>query len=143
MEIEAVTGQADVVGEIGVAVGAAQDAVLPDDRALLLGREPAETAGAAQRVPDGPRPRRVQRRAARAAQQPLVQVRFEARRVGPAEHGELGLRGQRGEGLGVQQLAQAAHEEGRVLAHRQHRDPARIVGVLVQDGLDAARLEGP
>jgi len=47
VDVEAVAGQADVVGEVRVAVGAAQDAVLADDRALLLGREPAEGAGAA------------------------------------------------------------------------------------------------
>src|SRR3989475_12666992 len=68
VDVEPVAGQADVVGEVGVAVGAAQHAVLPDDRALLLRREPAEGTGAAERVPDAPWPRRVQGRAPRAAQ---------------------------------------------------------------------------
>ena len=78
VQVEAMAGQTDVVGQIGVAVGAAQDAVLPNNRALLLGREPAEATGAAQRVPDPPRPRRVQRRTARAAQQPFVQIGLES-----------------------------------------------------------------
>jgi hypothetical protein len=37
VDVEAVTGEADVVGEVRVAVGVAEDAVLPDDGALLLG----------------------------------------------------------------------------------------------------------
>jgi hypothetical protein len=36
--VEAVAGQADVVGEVGLGVGPAQHAVLSDDRPLLLGR---------------------------------------------------------------------------------------------------------
>src|SRR5437764_4594236 len=141
VDVEPVAGEADVVGEVGVAVGATQDAVLADDRALLLGRQPCEGSGAAERIPDGPRPRRVQRRPPRPAQEPLVELCLEAGRVRPAEHRELGLVREARERLGGQELAPGGDEERRVLAHRQHADPARVVDVLIECGLDPARLE--
>src|SRR5712692_7568925 len=58
VDVEPVAGEADVVGEVGVAVGVAEHAVLADYLALLLPREPRESARAAQRVPDGPGPGR-------------------------------------------------------------------------------------
>src|SRR6266850_5159860 len=45
VDVEAVAGEANVVGQIGVAVVAAEHAVLADDRPLLLGCQPAERSG--------------------------------------------------------------------------------------------------
>src|SRR6266849_497463 len=143
VDVEPVAGEADVVGEVGVAVGVAEHAVLADDLALLLPREPREGARAAQRVPDGPGPGRVQRRPPRPAEQPLVEVLLESRRVRPAEHRELGLRREPREGLGVQELAETVDEKDRVLVEREDAHAAWVVRVLVERGLDPARLERP
>src|SRR5439155_10287981 len=51
VSVEPVAGETDVVGEVGVAIGAAEGRVLPEDRALLRRREPRECADPAQRVP--------------------------------------------------------------------------------------------
>src|SRR5262250_3410902 len=90
VDVEAVAGQAYVVGEIGLTVSASEDAVLPDDRPLLLWRQPGETADATQRIPDAPRPRRIQCGTPRPPEQPVVEVRLEARRIRAPEHRELG-----------------------------------------------------
>src|SRR2546428_13795513 len=54
VDVEPVAGEADIVGEVGVAVGAAQHAVLADDGALLLRRGTTERAGPAQPGTDPP-----------------------------------------------------------------------------------------
>ena len=87
--------------------------------------------GAPERVPDAPRPRRIERGAARPAQQPVLEIRLEAGSVRPSEHRELGLLREPGEGLGIEDLAERRDEEGRIFAHRDDGDAARIVEVLV------------
>jgi hypothetical protein len=143
VDVEAVAGEADVVGEVGIAIAPPQHAVFPDDRALLLGTQPREGAGPAQRVPDRPWPGRVQRRPAGPMQQPVLQVGLEPGGVGPAEHREGRLVGEREKGFRVEELAEPVREEGWGLAHGEHAHPARVVDVLVQRALEPSRLEGP
>src|SRR5262249_29316052 len=77
VDIEAVAGQPHVVGEVGVAVRAAEDGVLADDLSLLLGRQPAERAGPTQRIPYGPRPRWIQHGAPWPTEEPFVALLLE------------------------------------------------------------------
>ena len=84
---------------------------------------------------------RVQHGAARALQQPVLQLRLEAGRVRPSEHRELGLEQEIAERAGVEQLAEGAGEEHRVLVHPEDADAARVVHVLVEDRVQPRRLE--
>src|SRR5262249_52356075 len=77
VDIEAVAGQPHVVGEVGVAVRAAEDGVLAADLSLLLGRQPAERAGPTQRIPYGPRPRWIQHGAPWPTEEPFVEILLE------------------------------------------------------------------
>ena len=139
--VQPVAGQANVVRVIGVAVRPSDGGVLVQDLALLLPAEPREGAGAPQRVPDGPGPGRIQHGAPRALQQPLREVGLEAGGVRAADHGELGPVRECLEGLGGQHLAEARHEESRVLGQREHADAAGVVEVAVEDGVGAAPLQ--
>ena len=78
-DVEPVAGETDVVGEVGLAVGAPEHAVLADDGSLLLGREPRERPDPAQRIPDPPRPGRIQHGPSRPLEQPVLEVALEAR----------------------------------------------------------------
>ena len=115
--------------------------MLAEDRSLLLRREPREGAGASEGIPDGPGPRGVEHGPPRPHDEPVLQVGLEAARVRAAEHGELGLAREGREGLGAQDLALARGEEGGILGEGEHADPARVVEIGVEHGLELASLE--
>ena len=90
--VEPVAREPDVVAEPGSAEGHPDAPVLHEDRVLLAARELLERAGAAQRVPDRPRQRRIEHAPARALDERLLEILLVADRVGAAEHRQLRLR---------------------------------------------------
>jgi hypothetical protein len=131
----------DVMGQIGLAVGAPDGAVLAQNRALLLGRQPGEGPRAAQRIPDRPRPGGIEDGAPGPAQEPVLQILLVAARIGPADHGEGRLGSERRERLRAEDLPEFRHEERRILGDGEHGDSARILEIGVEHGLDLAALE--
>ena len=140
--VEAVTLQAHVDGVARFAVAAAQHAVLHQDLALLGARQAIERPDPAQGIPDRPRVVRIEDVARHLAQQEVGQVRLAARRVGAAEHREVGTRRQGGEGPPHKQGAARLGEQRGVLVHQQHADAARVVEIRVDYGVEAAPLHG-
>ncbi len=123
--IEAVAGEPDVEAEPGAAERHPDAAVLHEDRVLLAPRQLLERAGAAQRVPDRPRKRRIEDAPARALDERLLEVLLVADRVRAAEHRELGLRLELGERRGLEERPVLGDERLGRLAERQERDAGR------------------
>ena len=101
-----------------------------------------EGAGAAQWVPDGPGPIRIQGRSLGTFDEPVLDVGFVTAGVAPPQHGELGPQREGGEGPTVQERAHQGDEVGRVLGHGQEPDSSRMIQVQVEHGrLQPAGLE--
>ena len=107
-------------------------AVLTEDGHLLLLRQRVELALAAQRVPDVPLPRRVGHHAARPVEQPVGQVRLVTERVRAPHHCVLRFKRQCVKSAAPQKRPHRPCEMIGVLAPRQQRDAARIVGVFIE-----------
>ena len=134
--VEAVASQADIRGETGFAEPPADDAVLLEYLLLLRARQAREGAGAAQGIPDRPGGRRVEDHAARAVQEPVFQARFVAEGVGASQHGELGLEPEALEGTRLEDGAELRHEVGGINGHGEHGHAGRVIGFLVEHGVE-------
>lgn len=88
--VQAVAGQADVVGVVFAAVGAANAGVFHEDFTLFFVVQLGEVAFAPERIPDGPGPFGIEDVALGAVDEGFVQVGFVSGGIGAAEHGEVG-----------------------------------------------------
>src|SRR5262245_28716099 len=141
VRVEPVARETDVVREVRVAIGAADRCMLPQGGSLLLRVETCERADTPQWIPDGPGPCRIEHRAPRSVEQPIVEIRLEPGGVRTAEHHHLGSARQIGEWFSGQEVAETRHEERGVLGKRQEADSLRIAEVGIEDGIDTSGLE--
>lgn len=71
--VQPVAGETDIVRQVRLLVGPSQGGVLLNDRSLLLGRQPGKGTAPPERIPDRPRPGRIEHKAPRMAQQPVLE----------------------------------------------------------------------
>src|SRR5262249_52781778 len=112
------------------------------DCTLLLMREPGKGPCPAQRIPDCPRPVRIERRTARLAKQPLLKILFVSGGVSATEHSVLGLLSQLQEWTGVEQFPHPRAEKNGIFADSQHSHSSMVIRVTVDHAFEPAGLEG-
>ena len=140
--IQAVAGQADVVGVVFAAVGAADAGVFHEDFTLFFVVELSKVASAPERIPDGPGPFGIEDVALRTVDEGFVQVGFVAGGVGATEHGEVGAMVEVCEGRAAEEVAGFVDKGVRRFGGDGDSDAIGVVCVGVQGSAQAAVLDG-
>jgi hypothetical protein len=140
--IQAVAGQADVVGKVSPAVSAPDGCVFHQDLALFFVVQAGEFTVAPEGVPDGPGPVGIEDVAAGAAQEGVFQVGLVTGGIGPAQHGQFRAAAKRGKRFAGQECAHFVYELIGKFGHKQDADPAGVVHIAVKGRFQAAPFQG-